>query len=239
MNIKEIIKGMIGYDGSCFQKEYRNYKNKKKHREKKRLMDAVGLELLENLFNTAKKCNVSIWLEFGTLLGAYRNKDFISHDLDIDTGMYADEYTLRFEDELLDKGFKKRRAFYQKNVATGEVFLTEVTFEFSGFTVDIFFSFKNGNNQRDVFVYGLESKELADHNVYNVRNYEFPIVEHLEKVEIRNKIFNAPNDPENTLKVIYGDNFMIPDPSWDTTKSRLNVKIFPVKERYANKKGAW
>ena len=239
MDLKKIIKKVFRFDNSPIQKKYRNYKDRKRRNSKKKLMDSVGEEMLIKLFETAKECNISIWLEFGTLLGAYRNNNFISYDLDIDTGMYACDYSLRFEDELLDKGFKKRRSFYQRNVATDDYFLTEVTFDYSGFSVDIFLSFKNKDDNRSVYVYGFESKEFSQKNMYNVRKYDFPLVDNLEKVRIRGTEFNSPNNPENTLKIIYGDNFMIPDPSWDTTKSRLNVSVFSIEERYANKKGYW
>src|SRR5690554_4224647 len=51
-----------------------------------------GKRVLIEFDKACEKAGVTYWLEFGTLLGAVRDKNFISHDLDIDTGMYLDEY---------------------------------------------------------------------------------------------------------------------------------------------------
>ena len=232
------IKKILGYDGSCFQRRYELYK-KKHNSSTKKLMDNHATDILEILFDVAQKNEILLWVEFGTLLGAYRDKDFISHDYDLDTGMYASDYSLLFEDELIDRGFVKKRSLYQKDTITNDYILTEVTFEYKGLSVDIFFSFKEDDKKRRVYVYGFENEQYAKENKYNVREYQLPIVNVLENLKIKELIVKGPLKPEETLIEIYGINFMTPDPLWNTTKSALNVKVYPISERYANKKGKW
>ena len=121
----------------------------KKHLQKQQ--KKVGVELLTSFFDACAANNVNCWLEFGTLLGAYREKSFIPHDFDLDCGMLAKDYTLDFENSLLTYGFKKTGAFYIEK-DTGEKELSEITVEYKGFKLDIFLSYVN-NGQRNVKIF--------------------------------------------------------------------------------------
>ena len=48
-------------------------------------------EILNTIYSSPLK-NYDIWLDFGTLLGYYRENDFISHDLDMDFGIIISDY---------------------------------------------------------------------------------------------------------------------------------------------------
>ena len=57
------------------------------------------VKFLENsdvVFNTViqllKKNGIHVWLDFGTLLGAYRDSDFIKNDFDMDFGAFGTDY---------------------------------------------------------------------------------------------------------------------------------------------------
>ena len=61
--------------------------------------------------------NYNIWLDFGTLLGYYRENDFISHDLDMDFGIQVsslEEFEV-IEEHLINNGFNRTKEFYFKN----------------------------------------------------------------------------------------------------------------------------
>ena len=53
--------------------------------------------------------SIPYWLDFGTLLGAVREKDFIQHDLDIDVGMWLLDRTPLLQKSLEEAGFRKIR----------------------------------------------------------------------------------------------------------------------------------
>ena len=48
---------------------------------------------------------IKVWLEFGTLLGCYRDGDVIAHDNDIDFGVEDSIFVDSFIDHLVNNGF--------------------------------------------------------------------------------------------------------------------------------------
>lgn len=67
-----------------------------------RLMQQCDVALLNILDKIFKKYNMTYWLDFGTLLGAYRHNGFIPWDDDLDISMPRDDY-----DKLIDILFKE------------------------------------------------------------------------------------------------------------------------------------
>ena len=68
-------------------------------------------ELKKRLFNTVdilEKNNIKYWLDFGTLLGAFREGKIIEHDYDVDIGiLHKDLEKVRIlRTEIVDKGGK-------------------------------------------------------------------------------------------------------------------------------------
>lgn len=57
----------------------------------------ANLVLLKELDYVCKKCGLTYWLEYGTLIGAMRHKGYIPWDDDIDTGMIREDYNKLIE----------------------------------------------------------------------------------------------------------------------------------------------
>lgn len=73
-----------------------------------RIMQLCDAELLRILDNICKKHNLTYWLDFGTLLGAYRHKGFIPWDDDMDVSMLREDYNKiipLLKSELQNKDF--------------------------------------------------------------------------------------------------------------------------------------
>lgn len=53
---------------------------------------SVQLEMLDAIMNIAQRHNISIWADYGTLLGSVRHKGFVPWDDDIDLCMFRKDY---------------------------------------------------------------------------------------------------------------------------------------------------
>ena len=80
---------------------------KKQHYFKK-----YGLEALIQADQAFRSVNSFIFLDFGTLLGAYRDKNFIAHDCDIDVGYLHDTAPENMPELLKSYGFEHKLQFY-------------------------------------------------------------------------------------------------------------------------------
>lgn len=61
----------------------------------------LATKLLSDVVAALDRHGVEYWLDYGTLLGAVRQNDFIDDDMDIDIGIFADQ-TDRLEKVLID-----------------------------------------------------------------------------------------------------------------------------------------
>lgn len=185
------------------------YRNKKylEHSEEILTQAKIALES-ENIF---------FWLEFGTLLGAYRDNDFIKHDSDIDLGLFLKDYSPRIDELMKKKGFKK----VQEYQLDGGEYGLEQTYSYKGVYIDLFYfseinnetlkthCFANFNeikalDKKDFFY---EEKEIATIEIY-MKNNGF------EKKQFKKQWFNIPNNTKSYLSFHYGEDFMTPK-HWD------------------------
>lgn len=209
-----------------------------RHKRNKVLRE-VGLELLDNLFSVALNLKVPVWMEFGTLLGAYREHSFISHDFDIDCSMFAEDYTMYFENELLALGFVKKRVFYCWDKNQDKKFLTEVTFDYKNISIDIFLSFRDNCEERVIYAYEIMTREESLKNNYRVQTWTLPSILELSTLKIDNHSYPAPTNAKEILEVSYGRSFMTPIPCWKAPEGHPCCKDLPFDEFVGIMKGSW
>ena len=91
-----------------------------------------NFEEILNIVYSSELKNYNIWLDFGTLLGYYRENDFISHDLDMDFGVQVSslEDFESIEKYLAENGFKRTKEFYFDKD------LVELSYSYKGLNVD-------------------------------------------------------------------------------------------------------
>ena len=201
-----------------------------------KVMDAYGLEALKIIYDIAKKHNVNIWFEYGSLLGAYRDKGFIPYDFDIDLSMYHEDYSLEFERSLFDAGFSIRRMFYMvKNLDSSNRMMTEITLCYHGLYIDVFFNFRDQTNMRKLFSYtGKLGQEFANRNIYSAEPTIVPDAPKKE-IDFMGIKFSIPENANECLESIYGKSYMTPIRDWVGEEKYE----YPYQEAYGEMYGAW
>lgn len=206
----------------------------KKRARKKQIsnMHKYAMKTLLLFKSTCEECKVEGWLEYGTLLGAYRDKSFIPFDFDLDVGMYDVSYTEVFEKALFKKGFKKVREFFLVSTDNPQKRIrTEVCLSYKGLTMDIFFSFEEQDARRS-YLYIEPFDVKRGERKFRAKYYTLPKASPCEKVVINNNEFNAPCKTEQILSIWYGKSFMKPDPNWKPDPFNPFVKFLDTNNYY-------
>ncbi len=195
--------------------------NLKNSQKRNVVVKNYGQEVLKIMYEECNKIGIDIWLDFGTLLGWYREKDFISFDMDMDFGAYYDDVE-KFQvlkRNLLEKGFAYSREFvYDEEVV-------EESYSYHGLNIDIVF-YKKQQKKKNLFsyliVYGMDLNKKP----INVEGYleENTLVD-LKNVEFKGVNVQVPENTEEYLQNYYGADFMTPIPNFDWKSSGLYVKL--------------
>lgn len=232
MNTRPFIKNTFFRDNSTIMNllsKYRIYK-------KSVTLRKYGHSLLQNLFETAKLYDKQIWIEYGTMLGAFREHSFIKHDFDIDCGMNISDYTMDFENELLSKGFYKVRAFYIVDLELNKEKLTEVTFDYFGLQIDIFL-YETMNNCRYGYAYEDINVDYTTKKIFQVIKVSLPTVNGISLLPLDNNEYPAPKNAEELLRFYYGDSFMRPIPNYKSSHDGCHFYYYDINKYVGKLKG--
>ncbi len=188
------------------------------------LFEQYSEECLKSVKKALEEYNLDFWLDYGTLLGAIREKDFINHDLDLDFGMFYSEDQFKVKEALERYNIKKVREF------TLDGKTVEETYSYKGLYFDIFYYFYNENL---MWTYGFTYKN----NKLVKENYEdkdistgfkgqkyFVNKRGLEKIKFKGDEFLVPEDPHGYLRENYGENYMTPVQEWDYVEAPSNIE---------------
>ena len=158
-------------------------------------------QTLEDMKEILDLNNVSFFLCFGTALGAYREKQFIEHDHDIDIAIF--DFNIKIEDII--KLFKNNKKFkivntYPKNSDKK----TEVSFKHknTGIVLDIF-EYTKKNNDYVAYTYNGLCKEKKNSRCEYVWENGFK----LNNIKFFNKIYKIPE--KQYIISHYGDDWNI------------------------------
>jgi len=145
-------------------------------------------EFLIEVRDILNKKNINYFLLFGTLLGAYREKDFIKHDKDIDIGIFLDSKN-DLEDLVL------QGVFAEKNIK---------------FFKDRGYSLQKGDSYMDIYPFTMDGDEYRsllgwEYN-YRLKKKYFPT----ERIEFVGEEFETISNIEDYLIEKYGENWRTP-----------------------------
>lgn len=191
-------------------------------------LDSSRQELLEDNFKEVLTIiydsdfsGFDIWLDFGTLLGAYREKGLIKHDLDMDFGIIIDDYE-KFkiqEQNLFNKGFKKTRELKYD----GEI--VELSYDYKGLNVD-FILYK----KEDEYIKSIVVLYLFDFFnrpcKFDSREYRIKF-DGITSTTIEGVTVFIPKNTHEYLEYQYEKDFLTPDPFYDWRNNPMYQKIDP------------
>ena len=153
----------------------------------------VALDNLLIIRDLFAQREIQMFLTFGTLLGAIREKDFIDHDDDVDVGVFARDrdVILALMPELEKRGFKKysvrgERVYKIKRRAI---------------QLDLFFTVPKKTLRGRRWDLDGKTTIAARH------------LDRLEEIEFLGHCFPAPQDPLGVVRSLYGRTWNIPIPN--------------------------
>lgn len=170
----------------------------------------IALQNLIDLDIILRKNNSEYWLCCGTLLGFYRNNDFISHDTDTDICVNIDNLSAELLDGITKAKFSILKT-YGRLVDGFEIALMR-----GGVKTDIFFFYKT-----DKYWY---HSVYANMNINGFQKFDYIFKPFgLKEVIFKNHLFFAPENIEEVLCQQYGEDWQTPNKSWSYYKSPKNI----------------
>lgn len=188
------------------------YINRVKFAIQSRRMRKNGLQMLNAATQIFDAMHIPAFLTYGALLGAYRDKGFISYDPDVDLGVLADQIPEDLHEQMAKAGFQLHR---QSVLSNGQVF--EETYIYRKLHLDIFYYFQEGEDYYSIIARKHETKEWKEANATDGfpcdRSY-VPACD-FEKREFLGLQVYMPIDTDGWLRAIYSDSYMTPIKNWN------------------------
>lgn len=223
-NLKKILRGTFIHKlyWKCWHYSY-NYRQQMKISK----FQKDGLCMLRAFAEALNNEGIVFWLDFGTLLGYYREHSFIRHDNDLDFGAYIED-AQRIKNALEKNGFELVRNYWVE----GEDGI-EHCFKYRASTVDVFYYTKKGNELVGCSFLPIDGVQLNKTIRFRVMEFVQPYTG-LKRDEFLGVNVNVPVDTDLYLRSNYGSGYMTPDPNFNSEKTAPNITIYD----YAEKRGA-
>lgn len=198
-----------------FKYPYHKLLDARKERRRKKFLK-YGPDVLRSFHECMENNKIKYTLAFGTLLGAIRECNFISHDLDIDVAIWHDDYTPQIKNELEKSGF---RLLYRYAVSDGKIGLEE-TYIYRGVTIDIFYFYQEPNKLPYCcdFIQFPETLSIDDclikYGGLKPRKIYLPLSKERRLASFLDMQLYVPDNYSEILEFRYGVNYMIPNKKW-------------------------
>lgn len=192
----------------------------KSHVQAKR-MKKHGLEMLREADRVMCGMDIHPFLTYGILLGACREKNFISYDFDIDLGVLSSEVTDKMREKMETAGFKLYKQIYIKESNR----IVEETYVYKKLYLDIFYYFEDGDDLYSVISRLHETKEWKEANETDGfptdRSY-VPKTE-FERIDFLGVSVYKPVKSHEWLTDIYSDSYMTPIKNWRASDYKTRI----------------
>lgn len=206
--------------------------SEKKQAEKKvyniALLHKEGASVLQRISEVLLKKDIVFWLQYGTLLGYYREHDFIPHDDDMDLGAYIKDAPIIYK-ALTEAGFKRVRHYHVIND-----WGLEECYEYKGILVDFFYFKEDGDN---IYCYGFTPKSYTSYLFHIGKKIPFKVIRTdspnfgFQMVEFKGAQVYVPCRTGEYLESHYGPNFMTPNANYDVFRVATDLKPYSYEEK--------
>lgn len=188
-----------------------------------------GVEVLAKVDEVLTRKGVRPFLTFGLLLGAYRDKGFISYDYDLDIGIMDPERPADMLDYMRENGFRLVRQFYLKD--SGRI--TVEQFEYNGVPVDFYYFYEKDEDTMAVIVpFKHEYKDWKEANETDGFPSQIITAEHtgFSRQDFVGIQFYMPDKADAWLAGFYGADFMTPVKNWAIGERETTRRPYPVRQ---------
>lgn len=180
-------------------KNFKNADSTGKKHEGLKFNSQAATSALTDLQNTLDEVNTKAFLVSGTLLGYARQKSFLTHDKDIDVGIFEADNIFDVINTLMVSGkFNVKKGYFN----IGRMYQMPVVHLPTGFAIDIFIYHQDG----DSLITGVQS------NFGYTQNFRFSKFD-LQEIQFIDTRFYAPSDIDKNLTENFGD-WRTPDPHY-------------------------
>lgn len=174
-----------------------------------------GLKTAERVVACLEQADITVFLMYGTLLGAVREHGLIAHDYDLDFGVIIDDDFSwdKVTEALKAGGFEIARSWsFSGNV-------TEQAYYSDGFMFDVFGLYPFGGATPSLRTYVYQPpKESKGKDVWDnvVKYFDIPYFDQVRLTNVGDIRLPVPVNSEDVVRTIYGPNWKVPDPNWVT-----------------------
>jgi hypothetical protein len=186
-------------------------------------------EFLELIDTELRKAGIEYWLNYGTLLGAYREHAFIAHDYDLDLGLFWEDRD-KIKDIMLAAGATLKVEFRCGSWKNPEYM--EMRFEYKNVYADFdFYKIEDG------IAYSFLPAFLPD-TPNKIQDYTVVLTEvvtqkfvGLKEMEFLGRLYKVPANTEEYLIENYGKDFMTPIKDFEYHDYASNIKQYTLEEK--------
>ena len=162
-------------------------------------------ECLIDMHKILTENNIEFFLTCGTLLGQYRNDDFISYDTDIDFGIFSRHFHERIKHLVLSSN---KFNLQYRILGSPKDSLEYKFWHKNGCSIDLFFYYPVNKNNDDYY-YSASFYGICDTKKEGYCKWGNHI-RGLKQITFKNRLFNIPINVEEFLEEHYGKDWRTP-----------------------------
>lgn len=189
------------------------------------IFNKYALNALKDVDKGFKELKVDYWLDFGTMLGCVREKDFIKHDLDLDFGVVYSKRNKDIEEVFKRNSLIKRKEIWLKD----QKILAQESYTYKNkINIDIYY-YREILNELLLYDFIKEENSSYDESIKKNGGLDIVITRYpkseLINVEFKNGKYKIPKMYKKYLEITYGKDYMKPKKPYENYYLKSLEKI--------------